>query len=158
MTRPRSLFALGVVLAATAALAGCTGAAPVEPSTAPPIPTASPSPTPTGPVLLPDGSAEDNLPLFTEIMNQVWATDARVQGRAYVDALVAAGFPKADMEVTNDQTSVGNPADAVQFSVAWAGECLVGQVGPSTPAPTAVVMPALPEGDCLIGVTRTIDW
>lgn len=149
---------MGAVLLAAVLLTACTASPVPGPTTAAPTPSVTPSPTPTGPVLLPDGSAADNLPLFTAVMEQVWATEARVQGRAYVDALVAAGFPRATMEVTADQTSVGNPADAIQFAVGWAGECLVGQVGPSTPAPTALVLPALPEGDCLIGVTRAIDW
>ncbi len=107
---------------------------------------------------MPEGTATDNLPLFAAVMNQVAATDARVQGRAYIDALVAAGFPKAAMEVTNDLTTVGNPADSIQFSVRWDDECLVGQVGPSTPAPTALVLPLVPGDTCLIGQTRPIDW
>lgn len=118
----------------------------------------SPSPTAAGPVLVPDGSAEENLPLFAEVMNTVAATDARVEGRAYVDALVAAGFAKSDMELTNDRTSVGNPADSIQFSVRWHGECLVGQVGPSIATPTARVLPLVPGDTCLIGQTRLIDW
>ena len=42
-----------------------------------------------------------------------------VAGRAYIDALVAAGFDKAAMQVTPDQTTVGNPAESIQFSVRW---------------------------------------
>lgn len=116
------------------------------------------TPSPSVPVLVPDGSAEDNLSFFRVVMDSVWAEDQSYQGRAYIDALVAAGFPKADMEVTQDRTTVDNPADAIQFSVRWQGECLVGQVGPSTPAPTAVVLPEVPGGTCLIGQTRPIDW
>lgn len=109
-------------------------------------------------MFVPEGSAAQNLPIFAAVVNQIAATDARFQGRAYIDALVAVGFPKSEMEVTNDLTTVGNPADSIQFSVRWAGECLVGQVGPSTPAPTAVVLPLLPGGTCLVGQTRLIDW
>lgn len=138
-------------------LAGCTTAPAVVPSSSAPAATPA-TPAPTGPVLVPDGSASDNLPLFTEVMEAVAATDARAQGRAYIDALVAAGFPKAAMEVTNDQTTVRNPADSIQFSVRWAGECLVGQVGPSVPTPTAMVLPLVPGDTCLIGQTRAIDW
>ena len=119
--------------------------------------TASPSPTATGPSLVPDGTAAQNLPIFSAVVNQVAATDARFQGRAYVDALVAVGFPKAAMELTNDQTTVANAADSIQFSVRWAAECLVAQVGPSTPTPTALVLPLLPGGTCLVGHTRPID-
>lgn len=91
-------------------------------------------------------------------MDDVWNSDARVQGRAYIDALTAAGFDKAAMEVTPDRTSVDDPVDSLQFSVLWKGQCLVGQVGPSTPQPTALVLDPVPSGTCLIGHTRTIDW
>jgi hypothetical protein len=148
-----ALLALTVTACAPAADGDATPTPPVPPTATP-----SASPTPTGPTLVADGTASDNLPLFRQVMEQVWATEARVQGRAYVDALVAAGFAKGDMEVTADQTTVGNPADAIQFSVRWGEECLVGQVGPSTPAPTAVVLPLVPDGTCLIGNTRPIDW
>lgn len=138
--------------------AACTPTPTPTPTQTTAASTATPTPTPTGPALVPDGSAEDNLPLFAQVVNTVAATDARAQGRAYIDALVAAGFPKAQMQVTNDLTTVGNPADSIQFSVKWAGECLVGQVGPSTPAPTALVLPLVPGDTCLIGQTRPIDW
>lgn len=140
---------------------GCTVTGQPEPSsTVSETVSVTPSATPTAAaaVLVPDGSAADNLPYFTAVMDSVWAADQSVQGRAYIDALVAAGFARADMEVTNDRTTVDNPADSIQFSVHWQGECLVGQVGPSTPAPTAVVLPEVPGGTCLIGQTRPIDW
>ena len=108
--------------------------------------------------MAPDGTAAENLPWFTEIMNDVWDGEDSVKGRAYVDALIEGGFDKADMEVTADKTSVGHAADSIEFSVLWGDECLVGQVGPSIKRPTAVVLPALPSGGCLIGKTRPIDW
>lgn len=126
----------------------------------PSAPASSPaaSPTPTGPVLVPEGSAADNLALFREVVETVAEQNDAVEGRAYIDALVAAGFDKSAMEVTHDRTTVDNPADSIQFSVLWQGECLVGQVGPSVPNPTAVVLPELPDGGCLVGATRDIDW
>lgn len=147
-----------MICAGALAVAGCAPSPAPAPSPSSPAVSATATPTPTGPALVPDGSADENLPLFTEVMNAVAATDARYQGRAYIDALVAAGFAKADMAVTNDLTTVGNQADSIQFSVRWAGECLVGQVGPSTPTPTALVLPLLPGDLCLIGQTRAIDW
>ena len=152
-----ALLAIGAL-----AFAGCTPSP--EPAPSPtasvsrPSATPTPSPTATSAVLIPDGTAADNLPLFIEVMDAVAATDARVQGRAYIDALVTAGFPKDAMEVTQDLTTVGNPADSIQFSVQWAGECLVGQVGPSVAVPTALVLPLTPGGTCLVGQTRAIDW
>ena len=120
---------------------------------------ATTSPTPSGPVYVSDGTAEDNLPLFTATAESVWATDARGAGRSYIDALVAAGFDRADMQVTQDTSTVGNAAESLQFSVRWGEkECLIGQVGPSTGQVVTAVMPQLAEGRCLIGTTRSIDW
>lgn len=143
-------------------LAACTGTSP-DPSgsaSATPSPEASSStaPAPTAPVLVPDGTAEDNLPFFATIVQAVWESPGQVQGRAYIDALTAAGFDKSAMQVTADQSTVGNPAESIQFSVRWGSECLIGQVGPATGLPLATTADAL-EGDfCLIGQTRPIDW
>jgi hypothetical protein len=139
-------------------LAACTGS-----PAAPAATTGSASPSPTDTVaaaaLVPGGSAEDNLPYFTQVVQQVWASPDQVAGRAYVDALVAAGFDKAAMQVTADQTTVGNPAESIQFSVLWGDQCLLGQVGPATGNPVTAVQPAVLGGTaCLLGSTRPIDW
>ncbi|MFB7891292.1 hypothetical protein ACFC1I_03725 [Microbacterium sp. NPDC056044] len=156
-----------VVIAAFALIGALTACTPGEPESTPTptttatdgAPSASPTPTtPAAPALVPDGTAEDNLPLFSAVTAAVWATDARVTGRAYVDALTAAGFDKAAMQVTDDTSTVGNPAESIQFSVRWGDQCLIGQVGPATGEPVAVVMPVLAEGNCLVGQTRPIDW
>ena len=115
---------------------------------------ATPTPTATEPALPaldPQGDATANLPFFSSIVAAVWATPQNVSGRAYIDALVAAGFDKGAMQVTQDQSTVGNPAESIQFSVVWKGECLVGQVGPATGQPVAVVLPVLADGSCLVG-------
>ncbi|WP_258318026.1 DUF6993 domain-containing protein [Microbacterium sp. SGAir0570] len=148
---------VGAVVVA-ASLTGCSMLFPEEPPVAPAAPTAEPTATAGPAPLSPESTAADNLPLFTQVMNQVAESSDSVAGRAYIDALVAVGFDKSVMQVTADRTSVDDPVDSLQFSVLWAGECLVGQVGPSTPAPTAMVLPELPSGGCLIGQTRPIDW
>ena len=155
---PARLLALPLAVMIALGAAACTPAEDpaATPSTAP-TPTAAP--TDTAPVLVPDGSAADNLPLFAQITQAVWGTDERASGRAYIDALVAAGFDRSAMQVTFDQTSIGDPVDSLQFSVRWDdAECLVGQVGPSVPAPTALVLPVLGNDRCLLGATRPIDW
>ena len=107
----------------------------------------------------PDGSAVDNLPFFRSVTDAVWATSDRASGRAYIDALVTAGFDKSAMQVTNDTTTIGDPAESIQFSVLWNDEeCLVGQAGPATGAAVAAVLPAVGDGVCLLGQTRPIDW
>ena len=62
------------------------------------------------------------------------------------------------MQVTNDTSTVGNPAESIQFAVRWGEECLIGQVGPATGEPVTVVVPVLAEGSCLVGQTRPINW
>lgn len=139
-------------------LASCAPASTPPPSPEP-TSTSTAAPAPTEPVYLPAGTAEDNLPLFAAVTAQVWAADDRGSGRAYIDALIAAGFDRAAMQVTQDVTTVGNPVESLQFSVRWGDtECLIGQVGPSTGEPVTVVMPQLAEGRCLVGGTRAIDW
>lgn len=142
------------------ALTGCASASAPNPGNdAKAKSTAAATPTSAATVYVPDGSAADNLPLFTSVVADVWSSDARVSGRAYIDALVEAGFDREAMQVTPDTTTVGNPVESLQFSVRWgADECLVGQVGPSTGAPVTVVLPQLAEGRCLVGATRPIDW
>ena len=159
---------LWLCVSTTVLLTGCSGgqdiAAP-EPSTSvgpeigsPTVPATAP-PSESGPAaVVPEGTAADNLAVFTDVTNTVWASPEQVSGRAYIDALVAAGFDKAAMQVTPDQSTVGNPAESIQFSVRWGQECLVGQVGPATGVPVTVVVPVLAEGTCLVGETRTIDW
>jgi Domain of unknown function (DUF6993) len=161
----------GAVMAGAILFTGCTpppteGAESSSPSaTADAAPDAtspasgSPSPTESaGAVLVPDGTAQDNLAVFSTVVEAVWATPEQAAGRAYIDALVAAGFDKAAMQLTPDESTVGNPAESIQFSVRWVDQCLVGQVGPATGAPVTVVVPVLAEGTCLVGETRPIDW
>lgn len=155
-------IAVGLVIVAVSLL-GCTGVIAPEqaPTTSATQPSPSASPTePAAPQLIPDGTAEENLPLFSQVTAQVWQSDQKALGRAYIDALTAAGFDKAKMQVTNDRSTVGNPAESLQFSVAWGErQCLVGQVGPSTgEQPVTAVMAQLAEGRCLVGSTRPIDW
>jgi len=158
-----------VGLLVAAVLSGCVPAGPDQstPNATTPVGSAgtpsattapSPTATDTAPALKPDGTAADNLPYFSSIVAAVWAGPDNASGRAYIDALAGGGFDKAAMEVTFDQSTVGNPAESIQFSVLWAGECLVGQVGPATGSPVAVVLRPVGSDKCLIGETRPIDW
>lgn len=148
-----------ILLSGIAVVAGCAPDPEPTPTTAAPVPTQTATPTAAPePTLVPDGTATDNLPLFRGVVEQVWASDRRAEGRAYVDALVGAGFDKAAMQVTEDQSTVGNPAESILVSVRWGEECLIGQVGPETGEPVAAVERVVGEGMCLIGNTRPIDW
>ncbi|WP_261164081.1 DUF6993 domain-containing protein [Microbacterium sp. Marseille-Q6965] len=146
--------ALGLAACAPEPKAASTATA--TPAPAVPAPTASAA---AEPVVIPDGTATDNLPVFASVVAQVWASERRAEGRAYVDALVAAGFDKGAMQVTRDLSTVGNPSESILFSVRWGTECLIGQVGPETGEPVATVQPALGARQaCLLGDTRPIDW
>lgn len=168
-----------VIAIAALMLAGCTPTAPADPGsavsdTAAPDAGAAPetdaavAPSdgaaaapqePAAPAaFVPDGNAAANLPIFTETVKSVWGSDSKDQGRAYIDALVGVGFDKAAMQVTADRTTIGDQAESIQFSVVFAGECLIGQVGPATGEPHTVVAPVLSTGACLVGGTRPIDW
>lgn len=151
-------------LLVVAALAGCApeahtaGSPDSSPTVAPSQTPAEPTATDPPATMLPQGTAADNLPVFAGITASVWASEGRASGRAYVDALAAAGFDKASMEVTDDLSTVGNAAESIQFSVRWGDECLIGQVGAATGDPVTVVEPVLVEGTCLVGETRPLDW
>lgn len=147
-----------IVVATTAlVLAGCTADPEPEPDTAISDPTTPVAPEAAA-VLVPEGDAEANLPYFTSIVQNVAAGGESALGRAYVDALVSGGFDKGAMQVTEDESTVGNPAESIQVSVRWGEECLMGQVGPATGAPVTTVMSGLATGGCLVGATRPIDW
>ena len=108
----------------------------------------------------PDGSAEDNLPYFAQTLEEFAAGDTPVEGAPIVDAVVAAGFDKAAMQVSFDRTQTGLVADSIYVSVRIGGDCLIGQVVTSDRSVTAVTEPAVgpAEDICLIGKTRPIDW
>lgn len=153
-------FVTGSVLfAATLGLVACS---PEPADTQDPAPNASTPSEPEAPAalaLVPDGTAADNQPLFDSVVATVWASADQAGGRAYIDALAGVGFDRGAMQVTQDASTVGNAAESIQFSVRWAdGQCLIGQVGPSTGDPVTQIMPALAEGRCLVGTTRAIDW
>lgn len=144
------------LLAAAVVLVGCT---PDGPAPAP-TPTASSTPDATAPdpELQPSLSAEENLPFFDWINRAVVVANPEARGRDFIDALTAAGFDKMAMQVTSDTTTLGEPADSVQFSVLFQGECLVGQYGPKSEGYHSAVRAALGTGGCLVGATRPIDW
>jgi hypothetical protein len=148
-----AILAAGVAVA----LAGCVPQSVSPEKTAVPSPTASPGATaPADPVLIPEGTATDNLPYFDLVNNKLVAAGGPFDGRSWIDNLVTAGFSKSAMEVTADRTTVNAEADQLQFSVRINGTCLVGQYGAGVYNSAAV--PLLATGTCLVGATRPIDW
>ena len=172
--RPGRASLIGVALAVVL-VSGCTtdpnaaeSPAPstarpgISPSAADPSASASSAPTPaptTAPTPVgvdPAAGAAANDPVARAALEPLLAEDPRPGGRAIVDALAAAGFDKAAMEVTADATPLGNPTDAVLFAVRLGEECLLGQVDGA--GLTTSAQPVLGTGRCLVGTTRSIDW
>lgn len=114
----------------------------------------------TGAEFFPDGSAEDNLPFFTETLQDYVAGDSAIEGRPVVEAVVDAGFDRSAMEVSFDRTQTNLVADNIFVAVRIDESCLIGQLTTSKREAFAAVEPAVgPDQDlCLIGKTRPIDW
>lgn len=152
--------ALGLVagLAIALALAGCTGSTPQATASRTATPAATSTATPTAAGLVPGGTAQENLAYFNTVNQATLAANPNAQGRDFIDALVAAGFTKADMQVTVDTTTIGLKANSIQFSVRMGDSCLIGQNGADAGGYSSMVTPVLSTGSCLIGQTRPIDW
>lgn len=138
---------------ATSSTSATAVASPATPSAA-----SAPASASDAPILRLDLAASDNLAYFDSVNVGVIAADASAGGRAFIDALVAAGFEESQMEVTADRTTVDLSADSVQFAVRFAGDCLIGQYGPASGGYHSAVGPVLATGSCLVGETRPIDW
>jgi hypothetical protein len=143
-----------VLLALT--LTGCVEApVPTPTPTTTSSASASPEPEPDPEIDL-EGTARDNHEFFDLINADLIAGGGTLDGRAFIDNLVAAGYPKADLEVTPDRTAINIAADNIQFSVRLNGTCLIGQYGNIGYASTTADV--LSTGRCLVGQTRPIDW
>lgn len=158
--RHRVLTVVGAASVASAlvvvALTGCSEPAPKpvrSPSssatTAPPVPSVLPT-------LSPKGTAKQNLDYFDYINNRTITADGNPVAQQFVDGLAAAGFSKADMQMTADKTTVNLTPGSVQFSVRMKGGCLIGQFGADIGGYHSMVAPVLATGKCLIGDTVPI--
>ncbi len=148
---------VGTVIAVAIALSGCVAgpAAPV------PTPTASrstptPTPTPTAdPELVPGGTAGQNRPFVELIIGRLVASNPQPASLEIVDTLVAGGFDRATMQVSEDTTRVGSRADSILFSILIEGQCLLGQVADGAVATS--LGDVLGTGRCLVGRTVSLD-
>ena len=143
------LVATTVLLAVV--LAGCVEAP--EPT---PTPTETTAPVDDTPKIDLDGTAADNKDFFDVVNTDLIAAGGALDGRAFIDNLIAAGYPRSDMEVTSDVTAINGAADNIQFSIRLNGTCLIGQYG--NIGYDSTTMSLLTTGKCLVGATRPIDW
>lgn len=156
--RNRAALGATIIAIALAALAGCVQGPPMPTPTATSTPSASPTSVTNdlNPVLRPGKPAAANRQFFDATNAALQAAAGKSDGRTIVDTLVAAGFVKADMEVTYDYTALGIPADSIIVSVRIGAECLIGQFAPSYYR--GDLLPVLGTGRCLVGLQRPIDW
>ena len=157
----RSAAALLTVCAALPLLTGCSIVESILEGPAPETPVReTPAAPEVAPEFVPDGTAEQNLPYFTEVLRAYSEGAQPVKGQPVVDAVAEAGFDRAAMQVSFDRTGTGLEADNIFVSVRIGGDCLIGQLVTGDRTFTARNEPAVgPDGDiCLIGSTRPIDW
>ncbi len=155
MTRPRrTLLACAAAAAVGLALAGCTAPEPEPTQTrhssspsASPTPTATPPPDPVF-----DGTASENQAFFDYLNRKLIDAGGATGGGAFIDNLVTAGYPRENMEVTPDTTSIGIAADNVVFSIRFGDTCLLGQWG--NIGYTSLVTQVLSTGRCIIGTAH----
>jgi Domain of unknown function (DUF6993) len=162
MTSVRFRLATATAVVVCVALAGC---APDRDNTVPmPVPTASGSASPSAspgaepdpdPTLLPGGTALANHAYFDFVNKRLLSVNKNPSDDAVVQNLVAAGFAKADLEITPDKTSqLRRPSDSIEFSVRTGEGCLIGQF--EAGSYVSIVGPVLSGGRCLIGKTEPI--
>lgn len=159
---PIAVAAAAVAAVVVLALVGCVPTAPTATKTsAVPAPTSSGAPTSRAglgdqPTINLSGTAGQNRAYFDQLNQKLIKAGGDLGGRSFIDNLVKAGYPKTDMEVTPDRTTVNLAADNIQFSIRFGTTCLIGQYGNIGYA--SDVTKTLGTSRCLSGVTRPINW
>lgn len=154
----RRLIRAALALALTAPLlAGCAILEGPTPET--PKRTSQPAPE-VAPEFVPGGSAEENLPYFTELIRGYAASESPITGQPVAQAVIDGGFDPTMIQFSFDETKTGLVADNIFVSVRVGAECLIGQLVTADRGFVTAVEPAVgPAGDiCLIGTTRAVDW
>lgn len=149
----RALF-VSTAVAMSLVLSGCATVDGEPQSTPTPTATATAGPPPA---YAPEGDAQDNKAYFDWVLTPVATVKQEHPGKALVNALVKAGFPKRKMQVTPDLTKTQLEADSVIVSVQINRSCLIAQ-RTNKAEYFSSIEPALKTGGCLIGITRKIDW
>lgn len=155
VARRRVTLAVAAVVT-TLVLAGCAPTADTPQPTPSATRTPTPTPTPTEiPELVEGGTAGQNRPFVELVIGELLASNPEPASLQIIDTLVAGGFDRAAMQVTEDTTRVGNRADSILFSILIDGECLLGQVAGGAVATS--LGDVLGTGRCLVGRTLSLD-
>lgn len=121
---------------------------------------ASQQATEKAPAFLAGGTASENEKYVNYILRKSIRDGVEINGVNAVNTLANAGFDKAAMQVSFDESRTGLAADNIFVSVRVNADCLIGQIVASDKTVTTSVQPAVgPDKTvCLIGQTRPIDW
>lgn len=104
---------------------------------------------------LPDEDASANQAYFEQVLAEAGAGQLKVSGPDVIQALIDAGFPQDDIDITPDTSLIALPADSVGVAVSWKGQCLIGQYTDQWLA-TDVAAPVA-DGSCLVHEVETLD-
>ncbi|MEC3853546.1 DUF6993 domain-containing protein [Paenarthrobacter ureafaciens] len=150
--RRRSVMVLACVAAAMA-LASCTPPAQTTQTASEPTgsePAAITGTASPGPTLAPEVSAATKTVEAT--LKKIVATTSTPEREAVRSALVAAGIPASNVEVSVSRTPTGLDVDAMEAAALAGGSCVVGQIRDGGVVMT--VLPVLASGKCFVGDVR----
>lgn len=155
----RLVAAIALLGVASTMLSGCTVLDDLFSGPAPPKREVAAEPA-EPPKFVKGGTAEENLPYFTEVLRTYSKGTGAIKGKSIVNAVAKSGFKKKYMQVSFDKTKTDLDADSIYVSVRVAGDCLIGQLVTEDRSFAAQVEPVVgpKENLCLIGETRDIDW
>lgn len=97
---------------------------------------------------IPEGSAEDNLPFFAQVLENAGAGAPGSELTTILDALTTAGFDPATISHTAASSKIELPVDSLSIGVRIKDQCLIGQFS-NTWLETQVV--PLTLSGCFIG-------
>ncbi|MFJ6454586.1 DUF6993 domain-containing protein [Paenarthrobacter sp. NPDC091669] len=140
--------ALSLAVAVTVALAGCTSStgSTAQPGT---IPAPSTAAQPTAPV---DPAVAATSETVETTLKNLVAGNPKPDQEALRSALVSAGIPKANVEVSVSRTPTGLDVDALEAAALTGESCVMGQIRDGGVLVT--VLPLLATGKCFVGDAR----
>jgi len=105
--------------------------------------------------LMPDADASANQAYFEQVLAGAGAGQLKVAGPDVIQALIDAGFPEDDIDITPDASLIALPADSVAVAIFWKEQCLIGQYTDQWLATD--VAPPVADGSCLVHEVETLD-
>ena len=138
-------------VAVAAALAACTGTSPQV--VAAPNPSQAPSPSQSpGAEQVTDPALAATTTAVEDTLKKLVAANPKPEREALRAALVAAGIPEANVEVSVSRTPTGLDVDALEAAALTGEQCVFGQIRDG--GVVVSILPALSTGKCFIGDVR----